>query len=152
MVRTARIVAAGLVVMVAFGSVAMAGGRRLETPLSGAEEVDANGNVVGDADGTGTASLTLNPGQEEVCFELTWQNLDGTVQHAHIHDAPAGQNGGVVVPLFVDQSFPMTGSFSDCVEGARGVLRQILRDPSGFYVNVHDTIRPTGAIRGQLER
>ncbi len=31
-------------------------------------------------------------------------------------------------------------------------IKRILNDPSGFYVNIHDTVRPAGAIRGQLSR
>lgn len=144
-------IAAVLLAMTAF---AIAGGRPLATTLSGAEEVTTppGGPAPGDPDGTGTAELTLNAGQAEVCYELTWANLDGTVQHAHIHEAPAGVNGGVVVPLFVNESFSGTGNDSDCVAAARDVIREILNDPSGFYVNVHDTVRPGGAIRGQLDR
>lgn len=132
-------------------AVALADGRPLSTTLSGAEEVPSG---VGDPDGTGTAALTLNAGQEEVCYELTWQNLDGTVQRAHIHEAPAGVNGGIVVSLFEAQSFPGTGSASGCDLGdaTRDEIRRILNDPSGFYVNIHDTVRPGGAIRGQLDR
>ena len=139
------------VLIVATTAIALAGGRPLTTTLSGAQEVPAG---VGDPNGTGTASLTLNAGQEEVCYELTWANLDGTVQRAHIHEAPAGVNGGIVVSLFEAQSFPGTGSASGCDLGdaTRDEIRRILNDPSGFYVNIHDTVRPGGAIRGQLSR
>ena len=145
-----------LVVMVVamFGSVAGADGRKLSTPLSGTEEVDANGAVVGDPNGTGTARLTLNHGQAEVCYRLTWQNLDGTVQHAHIHEAVAGKNGDVVVTLFANQSFLGTGSANGCDlnDSTKAEVRRILNNPANFYVNIHDTVRPAGAIRGQLER
>lgn len=141
-------IAAVLLAMTAF---AVAGGRPLATALSGPEEVTTPPGG-GDPDGTGTAELTLNAGQEEVCYELTWTNLDGTVQNAHIHEAPAGANGPPVVPLFLNQSFPGTGNDSDCVAADRAVIREILNDPSGFYVNIHDDERPAGAIRGQLDR
>ncbi len=132
-------------------AVAVAGGRPLATALSGAQEVPAG---VGDPDGTGTADLILNSGQEEVCYELTWQNLDGTVQRAHIHGAPAGENGDIVVSLFEGQSFLGTGSAAGCDLGdaTRQEIKQILNDPSDFYVNIHDSVRPMGAIRGQLSR
>ncbi len=137
--------------LVSTTAVAVAGGRPLATALSGAEEVPAG---EGDPDGTGTADLILNSGQEEVCYELTWQNLDGTVQNAHIHEAPAGENGDVVVTLFEGESFPGTGSASGCDTGdaTREEIRQILNDPSDFYVNIHDSVRMGGAIRGQLSR
>ena len=143
-------IAAGLLAITA---IALAEGRPLATTLSGTEEV-TNPPGGGDPNGTGTAELTLNSGLEEVCYELTWANLDGTVQRAHIHEAPAGVNGGITVSLFEGQSFAGTGSASGCDLGdaTRDEIRRILNDPSGFYVNVHDTVRPGGAIRGQLER
>ena len=138
-------------VLVATTAIGLADGRPLATTLTGAQEVPAG---VGDPNGTGTAELTLNAGQEDVCYELTWQNLDGTVQRAHIHEAPSGVNGPIVVTLFDGQSFAGTGSASGCDLGdaTRDEIRRILKDPSGFYVNIHDTVRPGGAIRGQLDR
>jgi hypothetical protein len=137
-------------------AMALADGRPLATTLSGAEEVTTppGGPAPGDPNGTGTAELTLNAGMEEVCYELTWANLDGTVQRAHIHEAPAGVNGGITVSLFEGESFAGTGSASGCDLGdaTRDEIRRILNDPSGFYVNIHDTVRPAGAIRGQLDR
>lgn len=137
--------------LVASATIASADGRPLTAGLSGTEEVPAG---AGDPDGTGTAALTLNAGREQVCYELTWQNLDGTVQRAHVHEAPAGANGGIVVSLFEGESFPGTGSASGCDLGdaTRAEIRRILTDPSGFYVNIHDSVRPAGAIRGQLSR
>lgn len=148
--RTVMVVFIATAISIATAA-AWAAGRPLSTTLTGAQEVPTG---VGDPDGTGTADLTLNAGQEDVCYTLTWQNLDGTVQNAHIHEAPAGSNGGVVVSLFLNQSFPGTGSASGCDTGdaTRDEIRRILEDPSGFYVNIHDTVRPLGAIRGQLSR
>ncbi|MGH2808374.1 MAG: CHRD domain-containing protein [Actinomycetota bacterium] len=135
----------------AMAATAVAGGRPLVTDMSGAEEVPAG---VGDPDGTGTASLTLNAGDEDACYELTWENIDGTMQRAHIHEAAAGVNGPIIVSLFENESFPGTGAASGCDLGdaTREEIRRILNDPEDFYVNVHDTVRPGGAIRGQLER
>ncbi len=58
-------------------------GRPLSTTLTGSAEVPP-----GDADASGSASLTLNQGQGQVCFALTWENIDGTVVASHIHKAP----------------------------------------------------------------
>jgi CHRD domain len=126
------------------------GGRPFSTELTGAEEVDpVTGAVgVGDPDGSGTATITLNPGQEEVCFELTVAAIDTPIG-AHIHEGAAGTNGPVVVGL---EPLPPTGdsSSSGCVSLERQEIIEILRDPSNYYVNVHTALFPDGAIRGQL--
>jgi hypothetical protein len=126
------------------------GGRPFSTELTGAEEVDPlTGAVgVGDPDGSGTATITLNPGQEEVCFELSVADIDTPVA-AHIHEGAAGTNGPIVVGLV---PVPPTGdsSSSGCVSLERQEIIEILQDPSNYYVNVHTALFPDGAIRGQL--
>ena len=119
------------------------GGRPFTTTLTGAAEVPGPG----DPDGIGTATITLNPGQGEVCFELTVSGVSTPVA-AHIHFAPAGVAGGVVVPLA-----PPTGGFSSgCRTADRELVKAIIQDPSAYYVNVHTTEYPAGALRGQLSK
>ena len=131
------------------GSSAVAQGRPLSTTLTGAEEAPGPG----DPDASGFASLTLNEGQGEVCFDLSWQDIDGTVTASHIHEAPPGSPGPIVVPLFVDQMYEGTGTASGCVSGVdRGLIKAIRQDPAAFYVNIHSTAFPAGAIRGQLSK
>ena len=128
-------------------AVADTGGRPLSTSLTGAEEAPGPG----DADATGQADLRLNQGQNRVCFDISWADVDGTVFAAHIHVAPAGSPGDIVVPLF-EGSFAGTDSISDCVEDVdRDLIKAIRQDPSAYYVNVHSLPDfAGGAIRGQL--
>ena len=138
---------ASLVVALAAAGVAVAGGRPLSTTMTGAEEAPGPG----DPDATGQANLRLNQGQREVCFALTWANIDGTVVAGHIHVAPPGVPGQIVVPLFAG-SFAGTDSTSGCVENVdRDLIKAIRQDPSAYYVNVHSLPSfPAGAVRGQL--
>ena len=123
------------------------GGRPLDTVLLGANEAPN----AGDPDATGTAKLRLNSGRQRVCYELTWRNVDGTVNAAHIHEAPPGEAGPIRVDLFVGQSLPGTGSASACVPASRALIKDIRKDPDDYYVNVHSVPNfPGGAIRGQL--
>ena len=122
------------------------GGVKLTTALTGAEEAPGPG----DPDASGTASLRLNPGLGEVCFNVSWADVDGTVFASHIHVAPAGSPGPIVVTLFTG-SFAGTGSMSGCVSADRELIKAIIQDPAAYYVNVHSRPNfPGGAIRGQL--
>jgi hypothetical protein len=117
------------------------GGAPRVTTLSGAEEVPP-----ADPDGTGFASITLNVGQQSVCWELSVSDIAPAFA-AHIHAAPAGVNGPIVVPL----SPPTTGTSSGCAENVDPVLIQAIIDhPEQYYVNVHNAVYPGGAVRGQL--
>jgi CHRD domain len=136
-----------MVGMLAVGAPAYGEGRPLSTMLTGAAEVPGPG----DPDASGMALLTLNQGEGEVCFELSWAEIDGTVVAAHIHAAPAGVAGPIVVPLFTGVALAGTDSASGCVSGISGeLIKDIRHDPAGYYVNVHSTVFPAGAARGQL--
>ena len=54
-----------------------------------------------DTDGSGSATITLDPDTGEVCWELDVENIVA-VAASHIHVGGAGESGGVVVPLDVD--------------------------------------------------
>jgi hypothetical protein len=120
-----------------------AGGVKLTATLSGAAEVPGPG----DPDGTGSAIIILNPGLEQVQFHLEVFNIAPAFA-AHIHRGTADVAGPVVVPL----SPPTSGSSSGTVNASRELILEILRNPAGFYVNVHNAEFPAGAVRGQLNR
>ncbi len=119
------------------------GGRPIFVEMVGVNEVP----VTGDPDGSGTAFFTLNQGQGEVCFELNVTGVDPTFA-AHIHRAPVGVAGPVVVPLVA----PTNGSSSGCVNVNPDLIMEIRQFPERFYVNVHNALFPGGALRGQLSK
>ena len=81
----------------------------------------------------------------QICFSLTVTNI-APATAAHIHEAPAGEAGPVVVGL----TPPTGGSASGCVVVDRAQALAILQNPSAYYVNVHNAPFPAGALRGQL--
>jgi len=119
------------------------GGRGFTTNLTGAAEVPGPG----DPNGSGTARITVNVGQGEVCFSLSVTGIVLPATGAHIHVGEVNAFGGVVVAL---QSPGATGTSSGCVSADADLLKQIVSNPAGYYVNVHSTEFPAGAIRGQL--
>jgi hypothetical protein len=138
----------GMVALLAMGAPALGEGRPFATTLTGAAEVPGPG----DPDASGTAFITLNQGQGEVCFDLSWAGIDGTVTAAHIHVGAATVAGPVVVPLFAG-TFAGTDSASACVAGvSEELIKAIRQDPASYYVNIHSDVFPAGAVRGQLAK
>ena len=122
---------------------AQEGGRPYTVQMTGAAERPGPG----DPDGTGTATFRVNAGQGRVCYTLTVANIDPATA-AHIHRAPPTAAGPVVVPL----DPPTDGSSEGCAEVTRELAQELIQTPTAFYVNVHNTPFPAGAVRGQLAR
>jgi len=111
--------------------------------MSGAEEAPGPG----DEDGTGMANITVNLFKRQVCFALMVSDI-GPATAAHIHIAPPGEPGPVVVPL---NPPPTDGSSRGCANNVDAqLLKNIVRHPERYYVNVHNEEFPAGAVRGQL--
>lgn len=140
MQRSIALAGIGALAALTFATPAAAGGRPFDVDLSSANEVPPS-----ETGATGTAELTINPGLGEVCFEIAADGLAGTIVAGHIHLAPAGQNGGVVVNFGLSAD-----NLSGCVDVDRDLALDIMRNASSYYVNVHTTAVPSGEIRGQL--
>ena len=104
----------------------------------------------GDADGTGSALITVNRGQREVCWDLSVANIQLPASLSHIHREQPGYRGAIVVTLSAPDA---TGTASGCVSGQDPtLLDELVESPESFYVNVHNAPYPAGAVRGQLAR
>lgn len=164
--RTKLIAAAGMGVAFAagalFGPLGPAGAGHtnavITATLDGRNEVvtDARDRrIVGDPDGRGEAYVFGVDGDATtLCYVLTVDGIE-TATAAHIHEAAAGENGPVVANL----AAPGDGNSADCLtEGEAGkfpgspagIVAEILADPGDYYVNVHNSTYPGGALRGQL--
>jgi hypothetical protein len=116
------------------------GGRPLTAVLLGPNEVPPAPST-----SHGTATITINLGQAELCYVIEFTTTE-TVIAAHVHHAPAG----VAAPPLIPLNAPVAGSSSGCKEVDQGLLKDILQNPEQYYVNVHTTVHPGGAGRGQL--
>ncbi len=108
---------------------------------SGQEEVPATDSLA-----TAQASLSINIATGDVQGTLTTSGITATA--AHIHDAFAGTNGPVLVPLDQDAGDP---SIFTIPGGSVLDTSQIdLLLAGGLYLNVHSAALPGGEIRGQI--
>ena len=80
-----------------------------------------------------------------------------TVTGFHIHEGTAGQNGSIVVDPQFGEPQPFEAGASTIARSVTvtdsatlDVLRTILLNPRGFYVNLHTETNPSGFMRGQL--
>jgi hypothetical protein len=113
--------------------------------LSGGVEVPA-----GDPNATGTALFRLSPSEGLVCFHVVVNGEAQPIIAMHIHQAPAGTAGPVVIPLITPTASGSAQESKGCVAADAALIRQIVASPAQFYVNVHTKAFPAGAARGQL--
>ena len=118
--------------------------------LSGGYGVDAATGEAGAGDPNGHGSATvIIVGSDTLCYGVTVNLIDPSTA-MHIHQAAAGINGPVVVPL-TPPATGNPGASSDCISSLdEKLLRNIRNQPADFYVNVHNPAFPNGAVRGQL--
>jgi hypothetical protein len=128
----------------------------LRARLTGAQEVPP-----ADPDGLGKVDVHIDAAAGQVCFDVKLNDV-ATPNRGHIHAGASGVNGPIVVPFFelrpgdalstdprheaIEQ-----GRLQDCVPGDPAILAAIVANPAGYYVNVHNSRFPGGALRCQLE-
>src|SRR5512132_3669257 len=107
--------------------------------LSGAEEVPA---VNTQASGINRIAVI---GDKTVTGSVEVRNLDATA--AHIHLAPKGQNGPVIIPLVKTGENVWSVPPNTMLSSAQfDAFRS-----GNLYVNVHSAANPNGEIRAQLK-
>lgn len=98
--------------------------------------------------GLGSGSATLDWATFEFTIDFAYLGLSAPTTMAHVHQAPPGVNGPVLIPLTLT---PLGTTFGSGHFGGVITEAQALAILSGdTYVNVHTTAYPGGEIRGQL--
>ena len=142
-----------------------ANGQEFNFTLDGSQEVPPNGS-----NASGAAQLLYDPATQR--FDLDLQvfgielgelmNVGPNATPVHVHMAPAGQNGAIVVDLGFFASFTPSGQgirlqIQDELFG--GQQGNLFSDPNvnqaallagDLYVNIHTQAFPGGQIRGQI--
>ena len=118
---------------------ASASAQLMQVVLSGAQEVPP---VSTQASANGTISVGADL---SISGSVSTTGVEGTM--AHIHKAPAGQNGPVVVPMVKTAdniwSIPAGTKLTEA-------QFQDLKD-GNLYINVHSAAHKGGEVRGQLK-
>ncbi len=165
----------GAVILVA-GLSAAAHAEKLEADLIGFQEVPSVSTVA-----SGEFRARINPGNQSIDYELTYSDLQGAVQQAHIHVAQLSVNGSIVIWLCQTPTTPapaavaaitpfcpqpdgtvtghitaanvIAGSMASQQLAAGDLAAVIAAVRAGVaYANVHTTpLSPGGEIRGQIE-
>src|SRR5688572_4929980 len=106
--------------------------------LTGAQEVPPNSSTA-----TGTATLLLDPNENEARLALNFSGLSSAQTGAHIHGpAAAGSSAPILFHL-------ANGNLSDVVISLTPTDVQNLKNGL-LYINVHSSNFPNGEIRGQF--
>jgi CHRD domain len=116
-----------------------ASSQEVKVALSGSQEIPP---VATSASGTGT--ITVNADRSAI-GSVTITGMSATV--AHIHEAPAGANGLIVIPLVrtADNQWSLP-------PGTRLTEPQYESFKSGkLYFNIHSEAHRSGEIRGQIK-
>ena len=123
-------------------------------------------------DAEGAAKITVQVHRDKVgtitsgivIFDVGYRFAGNvTVTGLHVHNAATGSNGPVVIDSGVNSTGPIVDSdgqgsifrvatISPTDTDGLATLNSIISNPGQFYVNLHTTDNPSGAIRGQLDR
>jgi hypothetical protein len=166
------IITVGLLVLGVGVAFSEGGFRNIRERLTGLREVPVISTT-----GHGTFSAEINDEGTEISFRLTYADLEGQVQQAHIHFGATDTNGGISVFLCTNlgngpagtQACPpspatVTGTLSakDVVGPAAQGIEPFAANPNSFdelitairagktHAKVHSTKWPGGEIRQQL--
>ena len=169
-------VSIAVIALVSASTVALAQGfKRISELLTGYEEVPAVSTT-----GNGSFTARISKDESEIAWELSYSDLEGAVQQAHIHLGQKSVNGGISVFLCTNlgngpaltQACPAPpATISGTIRAAdvspnipatldarnqglgTGEMDELIAAirAGATYVNVHSTFRQTGEIRSQID-
>jgi hypothetical protein len=133
--------------------------------MSAANEVPPVTNAEAGASGvmnitfnvTRDAAGAITGGTVDFNGTLTGFPAGTAINAAHIHPGVAGSNGGVLVNTgLTPGEITLPNGSGNLVKSGVALTveqaNQIIANPAAFYFNVHTSVNPGGAVRGQLVR
>ncbi len=140
----------GVWALASFASPAVAGASVVKLTLNFTDVNPLTGEATGDPDATGTAVLKFHLNSEKLCYRIKVRGLEKPTEpgpgvgDGHIHLIPTG---AIVVDL--DTDFQRADGFfiaTGCVSVSEALLADILADPTEYYLNIHNSPYPGGAL------
>jgi len=95
---------------------------------------------------TGSATIELRP-PRIICYFVDYRNISDATA-AHVHEGAAGASG----PPVITMKHIERGKIEGCTPSTHAFMYRLWNFPRKFYVNIHSTAFPDGAVRGQLHR
>jgi CHRD domain-containing protein len=157
----------GVIALAAAPIAAAQNWQRIGTNLIGYQEVPAVSTT-----GNGTFDARISQDESEIEYVLSYSDLQGAVQQAHIHFGQLSVNGGISTflcsnlgngpagtqpcppsPATVSGTIRATDIIGPAAQGiTAGQLAELIAAIRAgvAYANVHSTTWPGGEIRGQL--
>jgi hypothetical protein len=135
---------------------------QFEVVMTGLAEIDDSGMVPvpgqGEPGATASATVVVDYVAGEIAYTVDISDVSGPFDGApgfHIHAGAADENGPIVAFLATGDDVQAAADDDDILSGTftgapASVLREIIEDPSAFYLNLHSDDFPAGAVRSQL--
>ncbi len=116
-------------------------GEQITVTMSGDQEVPPVMTA-----GTGTANIAVNFETGVMVGMVTFSGLSGPATLAHIHEAPIGENGNVVIGL--EPPAAPSGVIIVSATLSSQLLDALMNNE--LYFNIHTMLNQGGEIRGQI--
>ncbi len=98
--------------------------------------------------GFGTGTVTYNAGTNSIDWNISWTGLLAAPTAMHFHQAAAGTNGPVIVPIGSWTGGTTGGTIGSAGGLSPGFVAALIA--GDVYFNLHTPIFPGGEIRGQV--
>ena len=92
----------------------------------------------------GVAFVTFDNGTKQLCYSISYSQLQGTETEAHLHGAESGQTNAVLYDL-TPLGTPKLGCIGPLKKNEEAFLKT-----GRIYINIHTDVWVAGEIRGQI--
>jgi hypothetical protein len=142
--KTGRLISLmGLVLLTIVAAPAYGQVFQISVPMNGAQEVPPVATP-----GTGLGTIIVNMATATISGTVSFSGLTSPTTAGHIHVAPAGVNGPVIIPMI--EGLGVTEGTMLIPETPLFPEHMVALNNNQLYLNIHTTNNLGGEIRGQI--